>query len=77
MIAPRRLLVALACAAAFTTLAGTAQAAQPGVNVPDIGYDGVPRGGWQNVTDSGAKQIRGFVNWNQVRCSTRAIELGR
>jgi hypothetical protein len=77
MTVRRRLLVALACAAAFTTLAGTAQAAQPGVNVSDIGNDGVPRGGWQNVTDSGARQIRGFVNWNQVRGASRALEIGR
>jgi Bacterial Ig domain len=77
MTAPRRLLVALACAAAFTTVAGTAQAAAPGVNVTDIGYDGVPRGGWQNVTDSGAKQIRGFVNWQNVRGASRDYEMQR
>jgi Bacterial Ig domain len=77
MNAPRRLLGALACAAALLVTAGTAHAAAPGVNVTDIGYDGVPRGGWQNVTDSGARQIRGFVNWNQVRGGNRDYEMQR
>jgi Bacterial Ig domain len=76
MTSPRRLIGALALAAAFI-LPASAQAATPGVNVTDIGYDGVPRGGWQNVTDSGAKSIRGFVNWNQVRGSSREIEMQR
>ena len=77
MNALRRLLGALACAAALLATAGTAQAAVPGVNVTDIGYDGVPRGGWQNVTDAGAKQIRGFVNWQNVRGASRDIEMQR
>jgi hypothetical protein len=78
MTPPRRLLGALACAAALALLAaGSAQAAVPGVNVTAIGADGVPLGGWQNVTDSGAQQIRGFVNWNTVRGASRDYELGR
>jgi len=73
---PRRLLPVLALAAALLVPA-TAQAAAPGVNVADIGYDGVPAGGWQNVTDSGAKQIRGFVNWQNVRGASRDYEMQR
>src|SRR5689334_6290173 len=73
---PRRLLPVLALAAALLAPAA-AQAAAPGVNVTDIGYDGVPAGGWQNVTDSGAKQIRGFVNWQNVRGASRDYEMQR
>src|SRR5215208_3385437 len=77
MTSTRRLLGALACAAALLIPAGVAQAAVPGVNVTDIGYDGIPRGGWQNVTDSGARQIRGFVNWQNVRGVSRDYEMQR
>jgi hypothetical protein len=73
----RRLLGALACAAALLVPAGMAHAAVPGVNVTDIGYDGIPRGGWQNVVNSGARQIRGFVNWQNVRGASRDYEMQR
>ena len=93
MIAPRRLLVALACAAAFTSVASTAQAAAPGVNISELNNNGDPfvngpgnlptdlddtAQAWQDLTDSRAHLVRSFVQWQNLQdAGTRAFELNR
>ena len=76
MIPSRRLLCALACAAALLTPAA-AEAATPGVNVTVISADGDPRGGWQHLTDSGARTVRSFANWHTLRGGARELEMGK
>jgi hypothetical protein len=67
MNASRRLLGALACAAALLVPAAAAHAAAPGINVTDVALDGTPHGGWQVLSDSGAKTVRTFVAWDRLR----------
>ena len=76
MNAPRRLLAALALATALLVPATTAQAATPGINVTALSADGDPHGGWQHVTDSGARTIRSFAHVDSLR-STREFEMNK
>ena len=70
------MLGALALAAALL-IPASAQAAVPGVNVTSVSHAGEPAGGWQNVTDSGAKTIRSFVDWHTFRGSSRDFNAQR
>jgi hypothetical protein len=76
MIAPRRLLSALALTTALLGPAATAQAATPGINVTALSADGDPHGGWQHVTDSNAKTIRSFAHVDSLR-ATREFEMNK
>ena len=64
MIAPRRLLAALALATALLVPAAAAQAAIPGINVTALTATGDPNGGWDHVTETRAKTIRSFAAWH-------------
>jgi hypothetical protein len=75
MISPRRLLATFAFAAALLAPAAAAQAAVPGVNVTALTAEGDPAGGWQHVTDSGAKTVRSFVQWSLMQGGSREFEM--
>ena len=62
MNAPCRLAGVLAVTTALLAPAAASDAAVPGVNVTFITADGDPRAGWQQITDSGAKTVRSFVD---------------
>jgi hypothetical protein len=76
MNTPRRLIGALVVAVALLVPAATANAAVPGINVTALSGDGDPRGGWQQVTDSGAKTIRSFADVGALR-SKRDLEMAK
>jgi hypothetical protein len=88
---PRRLLPALALAAALLAPAA-AQAAPTGVNVSHLSNNGDPyvalpgnlRGDpqdyartWTDLEQSGAKTVRSFAHWSTLRGPTRIIELDK
>jgi hypothetical protein len=85
----RRLLGALACATAlFLIPTAAAQAAPTGVNVSELSNEGDvfvndPNNAadvaqaWRDVQDSGSKQVRTFVQWNNLQGSTLDFELDR
>jgi hypothetical protein len=88
----RRLLGALVCAIAILAPAAAAQAAPTGVNVSYLSNNGDPYVSapgnlpgdpsdtartWQDLQDSGAKTVRSFATWSQLRGATRALEMGK
>src|SRR4051794_35876015 len=92
MIAPRRLLGALALATALLAPGVAAQAAVPGVNVSQLSNNGDPYVAlpgnlpgepsdagrtWQDLQDSGARTVRSFAQWSALRGPTRAIEMNK
>ena len=75
-------------ATAILTPAAAAQAASPGVNVSFLSNNGDPyvsapgnlpgdpsdaARAWQDLQDSGAKTVRSFATWSQLRGGTRAL----
>jgi hypothetical protein len=88
----RRLLAALAVAGALLAPAAAAQAAVPGVNLSELNNHGDPfihhpgnlpgdpsdtAEAWRDLEQSGAKQVRTFVQWQNLRGGTRDFELAR
>jgi hypothetical protein len=92
MTPARRLLPALACAAAVLVPAGAAQAAVPGINVSHLSNNGDPYVAapgnmpgdpsdtaqtWADLEQSGAKTVRSFASWSTLRGGTRDIEMAK
>jgi hypothetical protein len=86
---PRRLLPALALAAALLAPAA-AQAAPTGVNVSHLDDDGDPyvklpgnigdgdtAQTWSDLQASGAKLVRSFVSWNTLTGGTRDLQMAK
>jgi Bacterial Ig domain len=88
----RRLLGALACAAALLLVPAAAQAAPIGVNVSHLNNYGDPYVAgagnlpsdfsdtartWQDLQDSHASLVRSFAQWSTLRGATRDLEIGK
>jgi hypothetical protein len=88
----RRLLGALACAAALLLVPAAAQAAPIGVNVSHLNNNGDPYVAgagnlptdfsdtartWQDLQDSHATLVRSFAQWSTLRGATRDLEINK